>query len=239
MNPAGRVALLVALAFLLSFASHISADSTGMYQLLSLLRLVDIPFKWFETFAHEASHGLAALLSGGSIEKMELQFVGSGTCWTRGGIAWMVSFAGYAGASLWGAMLYLSAEAARPKHAQVLAGVLLASIVLTALFWIRDLESLVIIAAMSAILVLALRFGRNKSIKYLVEFIGIYILIASIESPTFLFDGHHQGDGASLANQTGIPEFVWILLWEVIAIGLLFWLLRKTLRQRTRPAGWR
>jgi len=45
--------------------------------------LLNLPFLWSETFFHEISHGLAALLTGGTIHNIALNFNGSGVCTTN------------------------------------------------------------------------------------------------------------------------------------------------------------
>ncbi len=53
---------------------------------VSRLPIISIPFNWLESYFHELSHGLAAIVSGGSIIKIELFTNGAGLCTTLGGI---------------------------------------------------------------------------------------------------------------------------------------------------------
>ena len=75
---------------------------------VSYLPFVNWPFMWVQTFFHEISHGVAALITGGGIVRIELDLIGSGVCYTQGGVRFIVSIAGYAGAALSGMMFYLS-----------------------------------------------------------------------------------------------------------------------------------
>ncbi|MEB3285724.1 MAG: M50 family metallopeptidase [Candidatus Sericytochromatia bacterium] len=62
----------------------------------------------FLTFVHEASHGLAAVLTGGTVLSLSIQPDGSGLALTRGGIRPIILCAGYAGSCLSGAGLLLA-----------------------------------------------------------------------------------------------------------------------------------
>ncbi|NBV54813.1 MAG: hypothetical protein EBR79_03775, partial [Proteobacteria bacterium] len=64
------------------------------------------PLKWAETFYHELSHGLACILTGGRVRRIELNLNGSGVCTTQGGWRLPILLAGYTGAALWGGVLY-------------------------------------------------------------------------------------------------------------------------------------
>lgn len=191
------------------------------------------PLKWFEVFFHEFSHGLAALITGGSIVRVDLQFGGSGTCTYRGGIRPLVVFAGYAGASMWGWAIYSAAAAVHQRTAHVLIGLLLATLVLVAVLWSRDLETWIILLVMGAILALLLRHGEQSLLKGFVEFIGLFILISSIQSPLFLLDSQGRGDAATLRGLSGIPEWIWIALWMLIGLVALLLILRTGMRARS------
>ncbi len=193
------------------------------------------PLKWFEVFFHEFSHGLAALITGGSIVRVDLQFGGSGTCHYRGGFRPLVAFAGYAGASLWGWAIYSSAAAVNKRTAHLLIALLLITVVLVALLWGRDWETWVILSIMGGILLLLLRHGEQSLLKLFVEFIGLFILITSIQSPLFLLDVHGKGDAATLQGLSGIPEIIWIGLWVLVGLAALVLILRSGLKaQKTR-----
>jgi len=51
-------------------------------------------------------------------------------------------------------------------------------------------------------------------------------LLEAIRSPLYLLDGRDLGDGASLAEQTWLPEVFWVLIWFVIALACLYQLWR-------------
>ncbi len=67
---------------------------------------------------------------------------------------------------------------------------------------------------------------RLQYLQMLVKFFGLSILLNSLLSPTYLFDGRSLGDGAALATMTFIPEFIWVIIWCGLAIMALYQLMR-------------
>jgi len=61
LTPRQRLLLFIVAAFIVDY-----------------LPFINLPFLWSETFFHEISHGLAALLTGGSIDSITLNFNGAG-----------------------------------------------------------------------------------------------------------------------------------------------------------------
>lgn len=66
------------------------------------------PFKLITVFLHEASHALAALLTCGRVEGMQVHANEGGVTQTRGGIYWLILPAGYLGSSFWGMVFILA-----------------------------------------------------------------------------------------------------------------------------------
>jgi hypothetical protein len=75
-----------------------------------LFALAFYPLKLFVTWLHEASHGLAALLTGGSIDYFTIAPDTSGLCRTRGGFRPLINVAGYLGACVWGGALLVASR---------------------------------------------------------------------------------------------------------------------------------
>lgn len=67
------------------------------------------PFKLFVTYIHEASHGIAALVTGGRFLKLTMEWDTSGLAYTAGGWRILVISAGYLGSSIFGGLLFLVA----------------------------------------------------------------------------------------------------------------------------------
>lgn len=201
----------------------------GLALLLSRVPLLGNFLSWQMTFFHEISHGLAALAGGGSIGRIELRLDGSGLCYTSGGLGWLVSWSGYAGAALWGVFICLLSGAAANRRAYLLAAALSGGMLASALMWARDLQSWLIISLLAVWYGLAVRLRDRLPLRLILKLSGLYILLDALRAPLALF-GHRQvNDAASLAAQTGLPAFFWIIMWLMAAAAALFlvWKMEK------------
>lgn len=66
------------------------------------------PFELFETFVHETMHALAAVVTGGSVSGMHVNWDTSGLTHTRGGWSLLISTAGYLGSLVVGLGLLIA-----------------------------------------------------------------------------------------------------------------------------------
>jgi len=194
--------------------------------IISQIPLVSIPFKWLESYFHEISHGLAALVTGGSIVKIQLFPNGAGLCTTRGGMNFLISFMGYAGAALWGMGIYFVASM-HQRIAQILSGIIALLLVTTLVFWARDILTFIIIAVLLAVVLLKFKYSKLSYLQLSLQITGALILLNSVKSPWYLVDGRNIGDGAALSQLTGIPELLWVIVWFSIGISGIV-LLAKT-----------
>ena len=184
---------------------------------LSWAPILHWPVTWFQTFFHEISHGIAAILTGGKITKITLSFDGSGQCITRGGGRFLITFSGYVGASLWGLFVFRMAK----SQGFWIISLLVALVVCCLIFWVRDIQTAFIVLIILSLLIALSKLQFPKIQSQVLEFIGIYILIDAIKSPFYLMDGKNLGDGYTLSKLTYIPEFFWIFIWFSIALSLL------------------
>jgi len=190
--------------------------------IIDYLPFINLPFLWSETFFHEISHGLAALLTGGMIHNITLSFNGSGVCTTSGGMHFLISFSGYAGSALWGLLIYSVAGTLSQKKAKFMTGIMVVMLVVTLLLWARDVSTIIILLVLLLMYAIPLVKSLWFSVKFFIQLVGIFVMLDAIRSPLYLLDGRDLGDGASLAQLTGLPEFLWVALWFVIAVGCLY-----------------
>src|SRR3990172_11291032 len=99
------------------------------------------PFRLFVVLLHEISHGLAAVLTGGAIESMDLRFDEGGVCRTRGGWPLLILNAGYLGSLFWGATFLVLGER-RTSSRSVIAAIGAFTLVVT-LLYVRTLFGVV------------------------------------------------------------------------------------------------
>ncbi len=84
------------------------------------LEMLVYPLRLFVTYIHEASHALAALLTGGQVQSFEVFANGSGVAKTIGGSRDLILPAGYLGAALFGSLLFFLSNSI-PRRARELA----------------------------------------------------------------------------------------------------------------------
>lgn len=194
---------------------------------LTLFPLWSLPLKWFETLFHETSHALAAVLTGGSVDKISLSFDGSGLAWSRGGIPFVIAWAGYAGALFWGALLYAMGSAMARNTVRWTAGALLIAGSLQAFFWLQaDVATYAIMTVLLVIVALMLHPWAAKLAKPFLRLIGAFVLVSAIISPSYLLKTDQANDAITLANMTGIPAQMWAVGWMglgVLTALMLFW----------------
>ena len=188
--------------------------------IISRLPLISIPFNWLESFFHEISHGFAAIVSGGSIVKIELFTNGAGLCTTLGGNRFLISFMGYAGAILWGMTIY-KVSFSRQKAVKIIALTLMILLGVSILLWVRDILTLLIVSSLIGLFYLKWKLS-NQYVIVLLQLTGILVLLNAVLSPLHLLDGRHIGDGAALASLTGIPEIFWVIAWSSLGALVLY-----------------
>jgi len=191
------------------------------------LPLVSIPFNWLESYFHEVSHGIAAIVTGGHIVRIQLFANGAGLCTTQGGISFVISFAGYAGATLWGWGIYKVASS-HQRVAQIFSILILALLISSIIFWGRDPLTWFILVVLAVIFLLTIKLQKINYLQRLMQLFGLLILLNSLSSPSYLLDGRHLGDGAALASMTFIPEIIWVVIWFSIALLALYSLYKTT-----------
>ncbi|WP_405054124.1 M50 family metallopeptidase [Thalassotalea nanhaiensis] len=187
---------------------------------------IGIPFNWLESYFHELSHGLAALVTGGRILQIELFPNGAGLCTTQGGIAFIIAFSGYAGAVGWGVLIYRIAEF-KSSISRYFSLFIVFVLALSCILWVRDLLTLVIILILIATFALSIKISHFNFLPVILKLFAIMVLLNSLSSPLYLLDGRGIGDGSALAEITFIPEIVWILIWSAIGIYSIFRLAKK------------
>ncbi|MCA3244347.1 MAG: M50 family metallopeptidase [Alphaproteobacteria bacterium] len=180
------------------------------------------PLRWAETFYHEASHGLVTLLTGGRVVKLELHWRGGGACTTQGGSRFLTLLAGYMGASLWGAVLFLIGANLGEAGVRWWLGAELALLGFALLFWAKNVVTMIILLLIGAVYAAAWYLPPEFGLAYVLQGLGLFIMLNALGAPFHLLDGQHVGDGAALQDLTVIvPEGVWVAWWVVFALACL------------------
>lgn len=208
-------------------ASKAGVPSRSLFMIELLLALaltripyLSVPFKWLESYFHEASHALATLLSGGLVSHIELYPNGAGLCVSQGGWPVLIGFAGYFGASLWGLLIFHLATWARGIRLSFSClGLMVA---LSILFWGRDLLTISILFVLSLLFFLPLKLSQSPILTFSLRVMALMIMLNALASPTVLLGMPGRGDAAMLAQQTWIPAWIWVGIWLLSSLAMLW-----------------
>jgi hypothetical protein len=214
------------------------------------------PVRLFVTFVHESSHALVAVLTGGSVQSLTISADGSGVVYSMGsGLIGqlLTSSAGYLGATAFGVLLlYLIRRNFSPNKLLTGLGIFVGimTIVFTVISPVFNIFSLqaafssilfTIIAGIfltAGLIVLGL-YANLKVANFAVAFLAVQCLLNSLSdlktvfvlnSPLIGSDIHT--DAANMYNATGIPGFMWVVIWIgislfMISIGLRLYAVNK------------
>lgn len=181
------------------------------------------PLKILVVFFHELSHGLAAIVTGGGIERIEVVAAQGGVCVTRGGNTFLTLSAGYLGSLLWGAAALLAAARSRRDRGVLLA--LGAVIALATVLWVRPLLSFGFGFHLVAGLALAaagawLPEAVCDAVLSIFGVASCLYAVPDVWSDTIARAGL-RSDARMLAELTGVPTVVWGAFWIVAALVII------------------
>lgn len=203
------------------------------------------PIRLFVTFIHEGSHALAAVLTGGSVQSLTIASDGSGAVYSAPS-GWfgalLTSSAGYLGTTVFGVlMLVLIRRSVSPHKILVISGAFVGLMtivfgVLSPVFNFLSLNvafSSVLFTIFAGLLLAAglLALGKFSSYRvasFAVAFLAIQCLLNSLSDlKTVLFvnaplmGSNIQNDATNMANATGIPGFLWVVIWIIISVVMI------------------
>lgn len=177
------------------------------------------PLRILVTFFHEISHALAAWLTGGEVESMQVMANEGGLAWTRGGNRFVTAFAGYFGSVLFGGLLLV--VAARARREKLTAVVLGAFLMIISLWLVRPFVSFGFFFGLTtgALLIASGAYLDAVVNDFVLRAIGLTACFSVFQDFRILWQssGGHS-DASALAQITGAPEALWIVLW--LALGL-------------------
>ena len=188
--------------------------------------LVLYPLKIFVVLLHEISHGLAAILTGGSIVSIHLSADQGGVCLTRGGSRFLILSAGYLGSLFFGSLLVL--VAARSRRDRVVVALLGFALVAVTLLFVRTLFGFAYGLVAGAALLLAARKLPEPVSDAILKVLGAVSCLYAVWdiASDILLRDVPGSDASALARLTGIPATLWGLLWAGVALlvtGVTFW----------------
>ena len=186
------------------------------------------PLKIFVVFIHETGHALATLLTGGSVRAMVVTPWQSGYVQPLGGNALVIASAGYVGSALFGGlMLSLSGRKQWTQHIFIalalVFGVVTVAFVRNLFGWVFGLST----AALFGLLA----YKRLSFSVYIVDFLAVASSMYAIyDLSDFLWIGART-DAVILSDLTGIPAFIWALIWSAISLLVVYGAGKRALRR--------
>lgn len=223
----------------------IAATISVVLWFIPYAEVLTYPFRIFVTFIHEGGHAIAALLTGNTVASMSVAPNASGETYTTYGGLFsevLISSAGYIGAMSFGALLLVLIRKAIQARVVLLAsGVLIFA--LTMIFGlIKPLWSFSGLAGipftllagvlLSIGLVVIARFGSARVATFFVSFLAVQcVLNALFDLKTVFFLSSPFApavptDAVNMANATGIPSIFWAAMWIMLALGILWFVMR-------------
>jgi hypothetical protein len=195
---------------------------------------VVFPLKLYTVMLHESGHALAALIAGGSVDRIAVSPGEGGVTFFRvqEGLLrsmWVAS-AGYLGSMLLGATTLALALRTRGRW---LIAAHAAWLSLALVLWVRDLFTAAFVLGWALALAALARFGTPAALRatgvFLGAFASLYALF-DIRADLLRFGGSGGSDADRMAELTYIPAIAWGVLWLAAAVGSLVLALRWGLR---------
>lgn len=219
--------------------------SIGLYMVswfFPLTSYLFYPLQLFATFVHEGSHVLAALITGSQVQSLTVSPDTSGVVWSaaNGWLAQLlISSAGYLGTTAFGTLLlvwmrYGFSSRIALYFASGFVGLM--TLVFGLIFPIMNVFSANVSIGSVAFTVLSgavlagglfaiARFAELKWANFALAFLSVQCLLNAFFSLKDLFiistTTTVHSDALNMANATGLPSVLWVLIWIGISIVMI------------------
>ncbi len=183
------------------------------------------PVTMLVTFLHEFGHAMGAILTGGSVEGLQVNSDGSGYTTTRGGSPAVVLMGGYLGSAVLGNILFRIG--ARHHHlAQATLLVMAGFMSLAGILWFESFESTVILWVFAlSLAIIALKTRADQDV---LMFLGLAAVLYIIQD----FNVGPSSDLAMYEKVVGLfSAQVWMYIWLGLAALLFYWNLSGVFRK--------
>jgi hypothetical protein len=223
---------------------------------LPLLDMLAYPIDKIVTILHELSHAVACEATGGTVTGLTIVSDGEGhggLTWCIGGWRWIVTSAGYVGATFLGCILmWLGREEAR---ASVVLKTLAVSIAVLSLYFMGNglfqnigmapvMGSLgIAFAVAGGLYLIGTKAPSRVAHMCLLVFsaqTALYALCSAFDLVKFSMGMNNHGefsDATNMAQITGLPASVWSIVWALIAIAMVAWTLWFCYAKKSTSSG--
>jgi hypothetical protein len=184
--------------------------------------IVIYPVRFFVTYIHEIGHALAALATFGGVNRVALDWGGSGVTFTQGGWGFLISSAGYLTTTLYGcALLLLLRRERNARRVAIATGVTL--LLITALFGGNIVAWLAGLVFGVGCLWLGLK-GKPKFVHFCMSFLAVQCLLnAFYDLRALLYlsaaDPAFPTDARNMSQATGgfLSPIIWAAGWALLS----------------------
>ncbi len=184
------------------------------------------PVKFFVIIIHEISHGIAAILTGDTVEIIKITSLLGGETVTTREHSFFIALSGYLGSIIFGALIFYSTY--NKKYFPWINASIGVIIFLFTVNVFQGLFAILFGLLFSIILMIIPFMFNNKITGYIFKFFGIasilYILVDIKEDLLTLTI--RQTDAQLLSEMSFIPAIAWGIFYFLLASATLFFLIR-------------
>ena len=182
------------------------------------------PFKLFTTWVHECGHALMTVLVGGRVTSITIEPDTSGLTQSFvpvGRVArGVVASSGYLGAALVGCLLMAATRVEKWAHIILLS--LGAFMLVTLVFWMRNLFGFGVVLVWGLALVALASKGMGNAPRFLLSLLAIQVALNSVYDIRVLFlIDRGRSDAATMARLFLLPSWVWATVWMLMSVAML------------------
>lgn len=196
--------------------------------------LILYPFTILATWFHEMGHGVAALLTGASFERLLIFPDGSGIAQSMvpanasGLTHALIAASGPLGPAIAGSLLIIASRTDKATRAALM--VVSLALILSTVIWVRTLTGWLVLPALGiAILALAWR-GTADQRQFGIQLLGVQACISVWEQFGYLFSAGgsiggelHRSDTSAIADALLFPYWFWGAAISAVIVLLLWW----------------
>lgn len=181
-------------------------------------------FSTVDTLIHESSHALTAFLLSGQNMSIELYHDNSGVTYYETDLTWTdipISMAGYMGSSCFAILLFYLRSKEKMRFGLQLLTIIAIAVLL---FLVDNSYGVWWLSTFSLITILVLAFLPKWLSDMYYLFISFICLTQAVLSPIWLTQiawetPAEAGDATNLADCTGVPAWVWAVIFVLFALG--------------------
>lgn len=196
---------------------------------IPILRWGLLPFDYLNTHLHELFHALAGILTGGTVDHIEVFATSAGVTYTRGGWNPIIQMSGYLGASLFGSFMVQSCH--NEKKSQLWMRILGIMVLVSNVLFVRgDAVGWTVGLAWPVIILYLANKLKGEHLLFAAQFFAVQQCLNSIKSLRdllLLANTDITTDAQLLARDTHVPAIAWAILWTIASV---FGIILATLR---------